>query len=84
MKIYVKAKAGSKENKITPPPLKLIKTDTEPEYYVVSVKEEPKEGKANDAIARLLAKHFSVTLSQVRLLRGSTSKIKVFDILDAQ
>ena len=38
------------------------------------------EGRANAAAIKLLAKHFGVSKSQVRLLRGATSKHKVFDI----
>lgn len=81
MKIYVKAKAGAKEDKITPPPLKLLKTEDDvQEYFVVSVKELPRQGKANKAIKKLLAEYFNTPLSQVILLKGETSKIKVFEI----
>jgi UPF0235 protein mflv_3569 len=38
------------------------------------------EGRANVAAAKLLAKHFGVASSKVKLLRGATSKYKVFDI----
>ena len=78
MKIFVKAKPNAKENKITPPPLKLM-PDTE-EWYTVSIKERPVEGRANEAIAELLAKHFKVSRSQVHLIRGASSKKKIFDI----
>ncbi len=80
MKVYVKAKAGGKENKITPPPLKLLKTEGEPEYFLVSVKEPPRQGKANEAIKKLLAEHFKVTISQVSLVKGQSAKIKIFEI----
>ncbi len=80
MKIYVKAKAGAKENKIAPPPLKLLKTEDEKEYFIVFVKEPPRQGKANIAIRKLLAEYFKVTLSQVSLLKGESSKIKIFEI----
>ncbi len=80
MKVFVKAKAGAKEDKIVPPPLKLIKTEGEKEYYVVSVKEPPRQGKANTAIKKLLAEYFKVTLSQVSLLKGESAKIKIFEI----
>lgn len=80
MKIFVKAKTGQKENKVTPPPLKLIRdTDTE-EYYVVSVKECPVEGRANEAITKLLAEHFGVSRSQIKLVSGAISKKKVFEV----
>ncbi len=38
------------------------------------------EGRANVAAAKLLAKHFGVASSKVKLLRGATSKYKLFDI----
>ncbi len=40
------------------------------------------EGRANMAAAKLLAKHFGVTPSKVKLVRGTTSKYKVFEITD--
>ena len=80
MKIFVKAKTGAKENKVTPPLLKLI-PETE-EYYTVSVKERPVEGRANESITKLLAEHFKVSRSQVRLISGATSKRKIFEIQD--
>lgn len=38
------------------------------------------EGRANLAAVKLLAKHFSVAPSKVKLLRGAASKYKVFEI----
>ena len=38
------------------------------------------EGRANAAAIKLLAKHFGVSKSQIRLLHGATSKHKVFNI----
>ena len=38
------------------------------------------EGRANVAAAKLLAKHFGVAPSKVKLLRGATSKYKTFEI----
>ena len=38
------------------------------------------EGRANMAAARLLAKHFGVVPSKVKLLRGATSKYKMFEV----
>ena len=40
------------------------------------------EGRANMAAAKLLAKYFGVAVSKVKLLRGATSKYKVFEITD--
>ena len=38
------------------------------------------EGRANLAAVKLLAKHFSVTPSKIKLLRGAASKYKMFEI----
>ena len=40
------------------------------------------EGRANAAAAKLLAKHFGVAPSRVKLVRGAASKYKVFEITD--
>ncbi len=38
------------------------------------------EGQANVAAAKLLAKHFGVAPSKVKLVRGASSKYKIFEI----
>ena len=38
------------------------------------------EGRANAAAVKLLAKHFGVAPSKVKLLRGVASRYKVFEI----
>ena len=38
------------------------------------------EGRANAAAAKLLAKHFGVAPSKVKLVRGAASKYKVFEV----
>lgn len=38
------------------------------------------EGRANAAAVRLLAKYFGVAPSKVRLVRGTASRYKVFEI----
>jgi len=50
--------------------------------FVVAVKEPPREGKANAAIARALAAYFKVPFSSVRLVSGAKGKEKVFAIPD--
>jgi uncharacterized protein YggU (UPF0235/DUF167 family) len=81
MRIFVKAKPGNKEDKVIPPPLRLPGVDSQKEYYTLYTKEPPMEGRANDAYVRLLAEHFGVSRSAVRLLSGAASKTKVFEIL---
>lgn len=38
------------------------------------------EGRANQAAVQLIAKHYAVSKSQVRLVRGQTSRQKVFEV----
>ena len=38
------------------------------------------EGRANVAATKLLARHFGVAPSKVKLLRGAASKYKVFEV----
>lgn len=81
MKIFVKAKAGARENKVVPPVARLLPVeDRSEEFYTVSVKEPPRQGKANQAIAKLLAEYFKVSVSQVALVSGASSKRKVFEV----
>lgn len=47
----------------------------------VRVKEPPKEGKANKAIIKLLAKHFHVPQSSISIVSGLGSKNKLIEIL---
>ncbi len=48
--------------------------------FVIAVKEPPKNGKANEAIAKALARHFGVARSRIRLASGFSSREKVFEI----
>jgi uncharacterized protein len=46
----------------------------------ISIKVPPVEGKANEAVVALLAKHFSVPKSEVRIVRGMKGRYKVVEI----
>lgn len=71
MKIFVTAKPRASENKIE----KIDET-----HFAVSVTAPPVKGFANKAIIELIADHFSVSKSQVKLISGFSSKEKVFEI----
>ncbi|MBI3274067.1 MAG: DUF167 domain-containing protein, partial [Candidatus Colwellbacteria bacterium] len=49
--------------------------------FAVRVKEPPRGGKANEAVAKALAERFGVAPSSVRLLSGFSSKHKIFEII---
>ena len=69
MKISVKAKPGSYEEKIT----KLDEAS-----FVISVKEPPVNGLANKAILKVLREYFHT--SNVRIVSGHTSRNKIIEI----
>jgi len=49
--------------------------------YTVRVKTAPHDGKANEAVIRLLARHFGVTRSAVRIASGLTVRNKTIEIM---
>jgi uncharacterized protein YggU (UPF0235/DUF167 family) len=73
MHLTIVAKPKKKQEKIIK-----ISSDS----YAVSVKEPPVDGRANGAIIRSLSKYFSIPKSQIFLLSGHTSKIKVVEVPD--
>lgn len=48
--------------------------------FAASVREEAKDNAANRRIAELVALHFSVSLTAVRILRGHHSPTKVLEV----
>ena len=46
----------------------------------VFTKSPATEGKANESAMRLLANYYGVSTSRIRLVRGHTSKHKVFEV----
>jgi uncharacterized protein (TIGR00251 family) len=72
MKIQVKVKPNSRTEKVS----------QEGNSLIVKVKEPPKEGKANQAVIKLLAEHFSVSQSQIRILSGFRSRNKIAEVVE--
>lgn len=70
MRVEVRVKPGSKKPGI----------EEENGQLVVRVAEQAREGAANEAVQRALAKHFGVPPTRVELLRGQSSRIKLFEI----
>ncbi len=71
MKIHVLVKAGSRVDQV----------EMADDGFVVRTKAQAVEGKANDAVVKLLAKHFGVSKTNVRILVGTTSRHKVVEIV---
>ena len=72
MKIRVKVKPNSRIEEVS----------QEGDSFIVKVKEPPKEGKANRAVIKLLAEHFGVSQSQVKICSGFRSKNKVVEVAE--
>jgi len=70
VKIKVRVKPNSRHEEVV----------EEGDYFVVRVKEPPKEGKANKAVMKALAYHFKVPQDSVKISGGFKSKEKIIDI----
>jgi len=72
VKVQVKVKPNSKTEELA----------QEGDSFIARVKAPPKEGKANQAVIKLLAQHFNVPRNQVRILSGFKSRNKVIEIVN--
>jgi uncharacterized protein (TIGR00251 family) len=72
MKIQVKVKPNSRTDEVS----------QEGDSFIVRVKEPSKEGKANQAVIKLLAAHFGVPQSQVRILSGIRNRNKIVEVAE--
>lgn len=73
MKIQIKVHARSKRESVVPQP---------DGSYKVDVKAPPVEGKANEAVCKVIAEYFKKPQSAVRVAMGSTNSRKVVEIDD--
>ena len=72
MKISVHIKPNSRHRE------EVVKNDDD--TLTVYIKAPAIEGRANAVAIKLLAKYFGVVSSKVKLVRGATSKYKIFEI----
>jgi len=70
LRITVEVKTNSREESVE---------DLGEGLYLVKIREPPHKGKANQAVLKILHKHFR---KQVRLVSGATSTIKIFELLE--
>ncbi len=71
MIIQVRVKPGSKKGDLVL---------AAPPYLDVFVREKPVDGKANQAVLSLLAAHFQVSEGEIRIVSGSSSRIKLIEV----
>lgn len=48
--------------------------------FEVHLKQKPVDGKANEALIKVLAKHFGVRQNDVEIVSGFTSRVKIVEI----
>ena len=73
MRVVVRVKPGSSKGPLV---------ESDEEGLVVFVREKAIDGAANDGVIKLLADHFDVPKSRVRVVRGHTTRIKQIEIDD--
>jgi len=71
MKIFVKVKPRAREERVQ----KIGGINFE-----VWVRELPEKGKANRAVIKSLADYFKVSQSSIKIISGSTSRLKIIEI----
>jgi uncharacterized protein (TIGR00251 family) len=72
LKLSVKVKPGARIDEISKDGMILV----------VKTRATPQEGKANQAVIKLLAKYFHIPPSSVRIVSGIASRNKVVEIPD--
>jgi uncharacterized protein (TIGR00251 family) len=73
MRVVVRVKPGSSKGPLV---------ESDDEGLVIYVREKAIDGDANEAVIKLLAKHFGVAKSHVRVVRGHTARVKQIEIDD--
>lgn len=71
MYIHIKAFTGQKKEEIV---------ERKPGYFDVFVREKPEQNMANRAILDMVARHFSVSVSKVKIVSGHQKPSKIFSI----
>ncbi|MBU3934595.1 DUF167 domain-containing protein [Patescibacteria group bacterium] len=72
MKVFVKVKPKAKEEKVQ-------KIDDI--NFKISVKQSPEKGRANAAVISALAEYFGINKSNINIVSGSSSKLKIIEII---
>ena len=72
MKISVKVKTNARTEEVS----------EEGGVYIVKTKAQPHEGKANEAVIKILAEYFKRPKSTIRIVTGAGSKNKIVEIAE--
>ncbi len=71
MKYSVIVKPGTSQEKII---------ETSPGELTVYLRAKPHDGEANTALVKLLAKHFGVSKTSIKVIRGTKSRNKTIEV----
>lgn len=71
MRIYVKVTPRAGKNEV----FKISEGE-----YKIKVTAPPEKGKANERVVELLAYHFKMPKSSIRIVAGKSARIKIIDI----
>ena len=71
MKISVRVKPGSKKETVE---------RVDDTNFIAHVKAPPVEGKANEALVRLLSDYFGVPKNHIQIIKGTKGKYKLVEI----
>lgn len=77
--LYVKATPNSAKNKISG---KFIDEKNQ-EYLKINLAAVPEDGKANEELVKFLSKLLKIPKSQIAVIRGETSRMKVIKFEEA-
>ncbi|MBR3157064.1 DUF167 domain-containing protein [Candidatus Saccharibacteria bacterium] len=70
MKYTITVKPGSSQEKII---------QTAEDAFTVYLRAKPHDGEANDALIKLLSKHFDIPKTTIKITRGAKSHIKTIE-----
>jgi len=71
MRIYVKVSPRSSKNEVT----KIAEGE-----YKVKLTAPPVDGQANEMLIKVLADHFSIGRSLVKIIGGKSAKVKIVEV----
>ncbi|MBL7053883.1 DUF167 domain-containing protein [Patescibacteria group bacterium] len=66
--------------KIIPNSSKTLITEEKGDYLKIKIKAIPEKGKANIELINFLAKYFKIAKSNIKIIKGTTSRNKIIEI----
>jgi len=70
MKYSVTVKPGSKQEKL----------EIDGDKILIRTPKRAHDGEANEAVVKILAKHFHIAKGKVKIIRGETSHTKIIEV----